>query len=79
MKKVLISFCIIFLLCTGCTEQPANIEQTPIPTEMPTPVPTEFVPAPLDPAELTQEQWEQMKNTKTCMTPDGAVDLSNSK
>ena len=79
MKKVLISFCIIFLLCTGCTEQPANIEQTPIPTEMPTPVPTDFVPAPLDPAELTQEQWEQMKNTKTCMTPDGAVDLSNSK
>ena len=76
MKKVLISFCIIFLLCTGCTEQPANIEQTPIPTEMPTPVPTEFVPAPLDPAELTEEQWEQMKNTKTCMTPDGAVDLS---
>ena len=43
---------------------------------MPTPVPTEFVPAPLDPAELTEEQWEQMKNTKTCMTPDGAVDLS---
>ena len=76
IKKILIFFCIIFLLCTGCTEQPANIEQTPIPTEMPTPVPTEFVPAPLDPAELTEEQWEQMKNTKTCMTPDGAVDLS---
>ena len=76
IKKILIFFCIIFLLCTGCTEQPANIEQTPIPTEMPTPVPTEFVPAPLDPAELTEEQWEQMKNTQTCMTPDGAVDLS---
>lgn len=76
MKKFLVIFCIVFLLFTGCSEQPANLEQTAEPTAVPTPVPTEFVPAPLDPAELTEEQWEQMKNTKTCMTADGAVDLS---
>ena len=76
MKKLFTSLCIIFLLFTGCMEQPANLEQTAVPTASPTPVPTEFVPAPLEPAELTQEQWEQMKQTTTCMTPDGAVDLS---
>ena len=79
MKKLFTSLCIIFLLFTGCMEQPANLEQTAVPTASPTPVPTEFVPAPLEPAELTEEQWEQMKQTTTCMTPDGAVDLSNSK
>ena len=76
MKKLFTSLCIIFLLFTGCMEQPANLEQTAVPTASPTPVPTEFVPAPLEPAELTQEQWEQMKKTKICMTTDGAVDLS---
>ena len=76
MKKILISFCIIFLLSTGCTEQPANIEQTPIPTEMPTPVPTEFVPAPLDPAELMEEQWEQMKQASQCMTTEDVVNIN---
>ena len=75
MKKLFTSLCIIFLLFTGCMEQPANLEQTAVPTASPTPVPTEFVPAPLEPAELTEEQWEQMKQTTTCMTPDGAVDL----
>ena len=75
MKKLFVSLCIIFLLFTGCMEQPANLEQTAVPTASPTPVPTEFVPAPLEPAELTEEQWEQMKKTTTCMTPDGAVDL----
>ena len=76
MKKLFTSLCIIFLLFTGCMEQPANLEQTAVPTASPTPVPTEFVPAPLEPAELTEEQWEQMKKTKICMTTDGAVDLS---
>ena len=76
MKKLLILLCTIFLLITGCMEQPADLEQTAVPTASPTPVPTEFVPAPLEPAELTQEQWEQMKQTTTCMTVDGAVDLS---
>lgn len=79
MKKLFVFLCVIFLLFTGCREQPANLEQTAEPTESPTPMPTEFVPAPLDPADLTEEQWEQMKKTKICMTTDGAVDLSNSK
>ena len=77
MKKLFTSLCIIFLLFTGCMEQPANLEQTAVPTASPTPVPTEFVPAPLDPAELTEEQWEQMRQTTTCMTLDGAVDLNS--
>ena len=79
MKKFSVFFCTLFLLFAGCTAQPTSLQQTPILTEMPTPEPTEFVPAPLEPAELTQEQWEQMKNTKTCMTTDGAMDLSPSK
>ena len=78
MKKLFASLCIIFFLFTGCMEQPANLEQTAVPTASPTPVPTEFVPAPLEPAELTQEQWEQMKQTTTCMTVDGAVELGTS-
>ena len=78
MKKLFTSLCIIFLLFTGCMEQPANLEQTAVPTASPTPVPTEFVPAPLEPAELTEEQWEQMKQTTTCMTVDGAVELGTS-
>ena len=79
MKKLFASLCIIFFLFTGCMEQPANLEQTAVPTASPTPVPTEFVPAPLEPAELTEEQWEQMKQTTTCMTADGAVDLTSSQ
>ena len=75
MKKLFASLCIIFFLFTGCMEQPANLEQTAVPTASPTPVPTKFVPAPLEPAELTEEQWQQMQNTKTCITADGAVDL----
>ncbi len=78
MKKLFTSLCIIFFLFTGCMEQPANLEQTAVPTASPTPVPTEFVPAPLEPAELTEEQWEQMKQTTTCMTADGAVELGTS-
>ena len=78
MKKLFASLCIIFFLFTGCMEQPANLEQTAVPTASPTPVPTEFVPAPLEPAELTEEQWEQMKQTTTCMTADGAVELGTS-
>ncbi len=77
MKKLLILLCTILLLITGCMEQPANLEQTADPTASPTPVPTEFVPAPLEPAELTEEQWEQMRQTTTCMTLDGAVDLNS--
>ena len=78
MKKLFASLCIIFFLFTGCMEQPANLEQTAIPTASPTPVPTEFVPAPLEPAELMEEQWKQMQQTKTCMTADGAVELGTS-
>ena len=78
MKKIIAVFFILMLL-TGCGEQPVDVEQTAEPTAVPTPVPAEFVPAPLEPAELTQEQWEQMKKTKICITTDGAVDLSNSK
>ena len=78
MKKIIAVFFILMLL-TGCGEQPVDVEQTAEPTAVPTPVPTEFVPAPLEPAELTQEQWDQMKKTKICITTDGAVDLSNSK
>ena len=77
MKKLLILLCTIFLLITGCMEQPANLEQTADPTASPTPVSTEFVPAPLEPAELTEEQWQQMQNTTTCMSSDGVVKLGN--
>ena len=69
MKKLFASLCIIFFLFTGCMEQPADLEQTAVPTASPTPVPTEFVPAPLEPAELTEEQWEQMKQTTTLHDP----------
>ncbi len=78
MKKIIAVFFILMLL-TGCGEQPVDVEQTAEPTAVPTPIPTEFVPAPLEPAELTQEQWEQMQQTTTCMTADGEVDLKNSK
>ena len=73
MNKLAI-LCVIFFIFTGCGEPPVDVEQTAEPTAVPTPVPTEFVPAPLEPAELTQEQWEQMQQTTTCMTADGAVD-----
>ena len=69
MKKLFILLCTIFLLITGCMEQPADLEQTAVPTASPTPVPTEFVPAPIEPAELTEEQWEQMKQTTTLHDP----------
>ena len=82
MKKWFVSLCALLLLFTGCAETPAGGDAAPIqeqvsqPTSLLTPAPTDFIPAPLEPAELTEEQWKQMQQTKTCMTADGAVDLS---
>ena len=73
MNKLAI-LCVIFFIFTGCGEQPVDVEQTAEPTAVPTPVPTEFVPAPLEPAELTQEQWEKMKQTTAFMTAEGEVE-----
>ncbi len=71
MKKIIAVFFILMLL-TGWGEQPVDVEQTAEPPAVPTPVPTEFVPAPLEPAELTQEQWEKMRtSTQTIIKNDG--------
>ena len=84
MKKWFVSLCALLLLFTGCAETPAGGDAAPIqeqvsqPTSLLTPAPTDFIPAPLEPAEFTEEQWKQMQQTKTCMTPDGAVDLGTS-